>query len=103
MPNNPDFNATGSDTIAEWTFEQLIRVIQQILEETPPSRIPSLTCDELFNNSKTVFSDQVQFTQVQTTVGAAGGATALPATPRGYFKVLDHTGQTRVVPFYDAI
>jgi hypothetical protein len=36
----------------------------------------------------------------QTTVGSAGGASALPATPRGYL-VLNLEGVERVVPFYD--
>lgn len=34
----------------------------------------------------------------QTTVGGAGGASALPATPTGYISV----GGGRVIPFYDA-
>lgn len=37
----------------------------------------------------------------QTTVGAAGGASDLPASPTGYMK-LDVNGTTRVVPFYAA-
>lgn len=39
--------------------------------------------------------------QTQTTVGGAGGASALPATPRGYIKVVV-SGTSRVLPFYDA-
>lgn len=36
---------------------------------------------------------------VQTTVGAAGGATALPATPTGYLKIA--IGATEyVIPYY---
>jgi hypothetical protein len=37
----------------------------------------------------------------QTTVGAAGGASALPATPRGFIKV-NIGGTERVIPYYDA-
>lgn len=36
----------------------------------------------------------------QTTVGAAGGASALPATPRGYV-IINVAGTDRVLPFYD--
>lgn len=36
----------------------------------------------------------------QTTVGGAGGASALPATPRGYW-VINVAGTDRVIPFYD--
>lgn len=39
---------------------------------------------------------------VQTTVGAAGGANALPATPTKYLKVVDDAGTTLVVPAYAA-
>lgn len=39
---------------------------------------------------------------VQTTVGAAGLASALPATPTKYLKVVDDTGATLVVPAYAA-
>lgn len=38
----------------------------------------------------------------QTTVGAAGGAAALPATPTKYLKVQDSTGATLVIPAYAA-
>jgi hypothetical protein len=37
----------------------------------------------------------------QSTVGAAGGASALPATPTGYI-IVNVAGTNRVVPFYDA-
>lgn len=36
----------------------------------------------------------------QTTVGAAGGASALPATPRGY-AIINVSGTDRVIPYYD--
>jgi hypothetical protein len=35
-----------------------------------------------------------------TTVGGAGGASALPATPRGYL-IINVEGSTRKIPFYD--
>jgi hypothetical protein len=38
----------------------------------------------------------------QTTVGAAGGGSALPATPTKYFKIKDEAGATFVVPCYAA-
>jgi hypothetical protein len=36
----------------------------------------------------------------QTTVGPAGGASALPATPTKYLKVQDHSGTVLVIPAY---
>jgi len=38
----------------------------------------------------------------QTTVGAAGAAAALPATPSKYLKIQDETGATFVIPAYAA-
>ena len=90
------------ELIGDWSVEKLVRFLQNALEETPPSRIPSLVCDELTVNTKHVVSDQVQFTQAQTTVGGAGSASALPANPTGYIRILDFTGQPFVIPYYKA-
>lgn len=37
----------------------------------------------------------------QTTVGAAGGASALPTNPTGYLKIRIN-GTTYVIPYYDS-
>lgn len=92
----------AEETIGEWTVERLVRFLQNALEETPPSRIPTLVTDELTVNLKHTFNDQVQFNQAQLTVGAAGSATALPATPSGYIRILDFTGAPFVIPYYRA-
>lgn len=43
-----------------------------------------------------------QMTTTETTVGAAGGASALPATPLGYVNVtLPNNGGTVKVPYYN--
>ena len=39
-------------------------------------------------------------TDTQSTVGSAGGASALPGQPTGYIKI-KVAGTTRVIPFYD--
>lgn len=92
----------AEETIGEWTVERLVRFLQNALEETPPSRIPTLVCDEVTVNTKFTLGDQIQFSQFQTTVGAAGSASALPATPTGYIRILDYTGQPFVIPYYKA-
>jgi hypothetical protein len=38
----------------------------------------------------------------QTTIGAAGGASALPATPLGYFKMERADGTIVAVPYFTA-
>lgn len=52
------------------------------------------------NGTGTVFS-LIGSSQTQTTVGGAGGASALPATPRGYIKIVVGASD-RLVPYYDA-
>ena len=42
-----------------------------------------------------------QITTTQTTVGAAGAASALPATPKGYLNVTLPTGESVVMPYYN--
>ena len=92
----------AEETIGEWTVERLVRFLQSALEDNPPSRIPALVCDTLIVQSQATISDQLLVTQAQTTVGAAGAASALPVTPSGYFRILDYTGQPFVVPYYKA-
>jgi len=92
----------AEDTIGEWTVEKLVRFLQSALEENPPSRIPTVVCDTLTVQGQATMLDQIQFTQAQTGVGAAGSATALPANPTGYIRILDFTGQPFVIPYYKA-
>lgn len=90
----------GEETIGTWTVSQLVRFLEDAMRQNPPSRIPMLTTEELTVADNITISDKVVFTQRQSTVGAAGGASALPATPSGYFVVQDYTGASRAVPYY---
>jgi len=94
--------AFEGETIGEWTVDRLIRFLEQQRDENPPNQIPTLVCDDLTVAGKLTLIDQIVFSQFQTTVGAAGGASALPATPSGYIRILDYTGQSKVIPFYNA-
>lgn len=48
-----------------------------------------------------IIAGEIKFTNgpTQTTVGSAGGATALPATPSGYLRI-QISGTEYVLPFY---
>ena len=59
------------------------------------------TNDDLTLRTNGTGTIQVQNPQTQTTVGAAGGADALPATPTGYLK-LKLGATTYVIPYYAA-
>ena len=90
----------ADETIGNWTVNELVRFLQSTIEDNPPSRIPNLTCDDLTIFTGVNIADRLQLNQVQTTVGSAGSASALPANPEGFFRIADHTGQIRAVPFY---
>jgi hypothetical protein len=90
------------ETIGKWTVSELVRFMQEQLRQNPPTNAPTFTTSQLKCYELLDIKDQVQFNQVQTTVGAAGSASALPATPSGYIRILDYTGQPFVIPYYKA-
>lgn len=94
--------ALQEETIGSWTSGELTRFIQQLIQGDETLNAPNKTIEELHVSRKLVIDDELQYTQTQTTVGAAGGATALPATPTGYIKILGADGQVRVMPYYAA-
>jgi hypothetical protein len=88
--------------LGEWSVTQLIKFLESQKEQSPFQKASAITCGDI-RVQKTLFvQDQIQLTQFQTTVGATGTASALPANPAGYFRVLDHTGRVKLVPFYNA-
>lgn len=64
--------------------------------------LASATAD-LFGNAAATTSGNLQLgREVETTVGAAGGASALPATPLGY--VIGYLGSTKIkIPYYNGL
>lgn len=87
--------------IGQWTEGQLIRFIQDVLRTDPVPLPSSASADELLVTRKLTVNDEIVFNGgAQATVGAAGGASALPATPAGYFRVLDNQGVVRLIPYY---
>lgn len=92
----------GDQKIGDWTIAEFIRFLQQQMKDYPPTQIPNLVNDVITISTLITILDQIQLNQVQTTVGSAGSASALPANPSGYFKIRDYTGTTFVVPYYKA-
>lgn len=93
----------GIDSIGQWDSTTLVKFIQDILQNNPPSFSSSITVDQLSVAAKAIIQDQIQYTRSsRTTVGTAGGAAALPATPSGYIEILDYTGQVKLIPYYNA-
>lgn len=88
------------DSIGDWTVSELVRFLQEQLRQNPPETAPNLTSDNLNVTALVKVLDQIQFLQNQLTVGAAGTASALPATPDGYIKILDYRGSVKVIPYY---
>lgn len=90
----------GEEKIGDWTTTQLTRYLQQALQDNDFLNAAKRTFDELTVTRKLIVNDETQFLQTQATVGAAGSATALPANPTGYIRVLDPTGKLVVIPYY---
>lgn len=88
------------ETIGGWTVSQLVRFLQEQLRQNPPTSAPNLSSSRLTCYELLDIRDQVQFHQVQFTVGGAGTASALPANPAGYVRILDYTGNPFVIPYY---
>jgi hypothetical protein len=88
-------------TIAQWTQERLVRFIQNMIRLHPPESAVNLTADSVTVNKMFKCVDQLQFMQHQTTVGAAGGASALPGAPVGYIPILDYRGNVMLIPYYN--
>lgn len=90
------------ETIGNWTEAELIRFVRDALTQDPLPPASTGTVDELVVARKFTILDEIQFSGTsQTTVGTAGSASALPATPTGYIRILDNQGAVRVVPYYN--
>ena len=88
--------------IGDWTEAQLIRFIQDVLRNDPVPLAAVASADEMIVGRKLTVNDEVLFNgTAQSTVGAAGGASALPATPAGYIRILDNQGAVKVIPYYN--
>ena len=95
-------NSISDVTIKDWTPSDLMRYVRDQLTQDPVSVGSGQSVDELTIVRKLTLSDEIQLNGTnQTTVGAAGGASAPPANPAGYIRILDNLGQVRVVPYYN--
>lgn len=88
--------------VGDMTREELVRFVQNIIRLHPPATAGTLTAEGVDVVKMLKCFDQVQFLQNRTTVGTAGGASALPATPTGYIPILDYSGNTKLIPYYNA-
>lgn len=97
-----DFGSAG-DTVLYRSAADTLRTADSFVVQGNFTVQSTTTFDSLINLSRT--SAALKFNnagQEQTTVGLAGGASALPLTPTKYFKVLDSAGTTLVIPAYAA-
>lgn len=93
--------AQAGEKIGDWTTTTLVKFIQDILKNNPPTFSPNQTIEQLNCHDKLTITDQVQFLRSKTTVGAAGGASALPGNPAGYIIILDPSGNEKQIPYYN--
>jgi len=96
----PEDRIDNSESIKDWTLNRLLRLIQDVTRDvaTPNPTYENVTItDNLLLDGNLVFEQPSQ-----TTVGAAGSASALPANPTKYIKITDETGTQLVIPAYKA-
>lgn len=89
------------ETIGKWTTTLLTKFIQDALRNNPPQNTVSQTIEKLTCTTMLTVQDQIRFMRSKTTVGAAGGASALPATPKGYIEILDPSGNVMLIPYFN--
>lgn len=91
----------ADQTISDWTTTDLIKFIQAVLRDDETIRSISTQSDDYKVNNRLTVVNELAFSQpTATTVGAAGGASALPATPSGYIKVVGPDQSVIQIPFY---
>ncbi len=90
----------GGESIKDWTLNRLLRLIQDVTRDliTPNPTYERVAVTE----SLSLDGDLIFNLPSQTTVGSAGSATALPANPQKYIKIVDETGTQLVIPAYKA-
>ncbi|SRR6266496_2843861 len=101
MPFTGSREDDSQGTIGQWSVDEFVKFLQAQFEENPPQKFTVIVVEEAEVVTTLKVLDQIQLTQVQSTVGAAGSAAPLPANPAGYFRVLDYTGQVKLVPYYN--
>lgn len=86
--------------ISEWSSGDLLRFIQQTIRDDDTVAGLGRTANTFTVTRKLSISDEIVFQQTQTTVGTAGAASALPATPDLYAKATGPDGIVRLIPMY---
>jgi hypothetical protein len=88
------------ETIEGWDTTRFVKFLENYLKSNniPLPLVGQM--DELAVRQKLTVADELEFLRTTTTVGAAGSASALPATPDSYTYVLDPYGNVRLVPLY---
>ena len=112
IDGNTISSTSGGITISPLTAETLALggIVTAAEFQATLAEITTLRADTIQNDTSngdisisTQGSGVVDFnTATQTTVGSAGAANALPATPTGYLEV-KIAGVARVIPFYDKL
>lgn len=86
------------DTIGDWTVSRLIKFVQDavIAAQGGVGAFETVIARE-----NLVADNNLVINNSQATVGAAGGAPSLPATPVKYLRVVDDAGNVVVIPAYN--
>lgn len=90
-----------SQTIGDWTTTDLIKFVQAVLRDDETIHNLSSQSDDYKVNNRLTVVNEIAFSQTgATSVGAAGAASAPPASPELYIKVVGPNGTVYQVPLY---
>ena len=96
-PANLLFRVNATD---QWVV-QADRFLQMIwIDQVNAKQTMILLGASTVDTAKLTLNAVLQLNNSVSTSATAGGASALPATPQGYFQVKDSAGVTRKVPYY---
>lgn len=91
----------ADQTIAEWTTTDLIKFIQAVMRDDETVRALSAGTDDFKVSNRLTVNNELAFSQPgTTTVGTAGAASAPPASPELYIKVVGPDGTIHQIPLY---
>jgi hypothetical protein len=91
----------AAQSIGDWNTTDLTKFVQALTREDETVGNLGRGTDSFTVANKLVVANEFQILQYASTVGAAGAASALPATPYQYLKVTAPDGSVKQFPIYN--
>jgi hypothetical protein len=88
------------ETIGNWTVADLVRFVQTLTRDDETVSALARGTENFTVAGRLTVSSELQLMQSSATVGVAGAASAPPASPELYAKVVGPDGAVRLIPLY---